>query len=107
MSRQIGKSYEAKVVRLLRPIFPLIRRNWLEQSAKGGSDLVNTGRYAIEVKGGTYAKIAKVKKWLEQARKEAEVGKIPLVIVCPRDEKPYVVMDLENWLNLVDKDYKV
>lgn len=46
-----------------------------------------------------------LRKWLEQAKGDCPKGKIPVVVMHkPNTSKEYLVIELENFFNLVDKD---
>ena len=98
-SKQKGKRKELQAVHLLRPFFPDVSRNWLAQAAKkhNGNDLLNTGVFGIEVKGGKQANIKKIRKWLDQAKAETPMGKLPVVLALPDRDEPYVVMPFSTF----------
>ena len=112
-SKAKGKRGELEVVQLIKEHTGIeAHRNWLEQSAQGGVDIVGVPGWAIEVK--------RQKKWLgkwwTQAAQQAKDGNKP-VLLYKLDRKPWraqvcscalgselhfmVTTDILNWLHLV------
>lgn len=101
--RQKGKRKELQAVKLLQKVFPDVSRNWLAQTAKksNGSDLANTSPFNFEVKGGKQAKIKKIRKWLDQVAAEGRKEDWDVVLALPDRENPYIVMPLDDFLELL------
>ena len=102
-SRQKGKRIERKAAALLRPIFPDIQRNAAEQARDGGVDLLHTGCFDFEVKGGKQCKITKVRKWLNQVQEEGVPENYKIVTVFPEREEPWVTLPLSDFMELLEK----
>jgi hypothetical protein len=101
-SRQKGKRGERDVVHSYRSIFPNIQRNYNEQSAKGGIDFLNTDPFDIESKCGKQCKIVKVRGWIDQVQKEGSPQNFKVVRVKPDNEKPYVILPEDDFLELLE-----
>lgn len=102
-SRQKGKRIEREIATLFRPIFPDIQRNAAEQARDGGVDLLNTGCFDFEVKGGKQCNIAKVSKWLDQVQAEGSKENYKVVAVKPDRQDPYVIIPMSDFLELLEK----
>lgn len=102
-TRQAGKRYEREIANQLKNIFPNIRRNAGTQSQSGGVDLENTGCFNIEIKGGKQCVIKKIDKWREQLRNEGKPENYGLLFVRPSREKGYVILEIDDFLELLEK----
>ncbi len=105
-SRQKGKRLERYFAGKLRPIFPEIQRNANGQSQEGGIDLRNTDPFNFEVKGGKYAKIKKIREWLEQVATEGKRSNYDVLLIKPEREEPYVVMPYDAFHDLIEGMYQ-
>lgn len=101
-SRQKGKRIERWFKNKLKSIFPEIQRNANEQSARGGVDLINTGMFDFEVKGGKVAQIKKVRDWINQAESEGKAYNAKAVLVKPDREDPYVILPFKDFIEILD-----
>lgn len=101
-SRNKGKYWERFFVKKLRSIFPDCQRNWNGQTDHGGKDLLHTGRFAVEVKGGKSYKYAGIRKILDQCSEQAAPEDWELSLVKPTYEDPYVLMPFSNFLEILE-----
>lgn len=100
-NRQKGKRLERKAVNDLKDIFPQVSRNWNGQTVDGGVDLLNTPSFDFEIKGGKQAKIKKIRKWLDQVKKEGSEENWDCVLAYPDYEEPYVIMPFSDFLEIL------
>lgn len=101
--RQKGQRGERKVAEILRSIFPNAKRNLNDFQGGEGTDLQNTGILQIQVKH--YRKHVSIKK-LEEVILYKE-DNVPILVSWPTDAgtgKPCVVLYLDDFVNIVDKD---
>ena len=101
--RTKGHNFERWVARELRDIWPDSRRG-LDQTQEGLAPDVDGTPYYIECKVGKRPPTPE--KVLFQAVVAANKAKDarPAVGICRRDgQRPYVVMDLQDWKDLVRK----
>ena len=96
-SRLKGKTGELYFVHALKEIFPKVHRNWLEQSAKGGIDLSDTGDFDFEIKVGKQCNIKKVLGWLTQLEKEGNPEHFK-TILCKYQRKEYAIMSFNDFM---------
>lgn len=112
-SRSKGQRAEREVVHLLQPIVDRItearelpyldiERNQ-NQSNSGGYDLVGLNWLAIEVK---HQEVLSVDTWWAQARRQAKVGQIP-VLVYKKNRVAFRVRTWGNGFGNPDKIYVV
>lgn len=99
-SRQKGKRIEREFAKLLRDLFPDIRRNAGVQSQSGGVDLENTGCFNFEVKGGKLP--TKNEQMLDQANSEGSEENYSVVLARRDNCKPYVMMRFDDFKQLLD-----
>jgi hypothetical protein len=96
-SREKGKKIERLVATTLRPFFPRVARNANAQSqGSNGLDLIETGCFDFEVKGGDSYKsgfYTHVQKWLDQV--VAAGSKAHYKVVWFRPDRP-LKMKREN-----------
>lgn len=89
-AREKGKRIERMVANALRPFFSNVQRNANAQSqGSSGLDLINTGCFDFEVKGGDSYKTGFYKHmqdWLEQVSKAG--SKANYKVVWYRPDKP-------------------
>ena len=89
-SRTKGRAGEQEVARLLRDELGLeIYRNWQQQAAQGGCDLVGVPGWGIEIKR---AKEARLNEWWVQAVDQATIDKVRPVLIYRLDRQPWMVM---------------
>lgn len=122
-SRTKGRAGEQEVARILRDELGLdVHRNWQEQAAHGGTDLIGVAGWAIEVKRAKkYSN-----KWWEQTQDQSDLtlSDIPVLIYkldyqswkvevlgadfIPElgDESYRVTMPLEAWICIVREQLK-
>ena len=100
-NREKGKRYERKLATLLRPIFPLVARNSEHQAIDGGVDLVNTGLFDFEVKGGKQYKSKMMRDIIDQVTGEGKKGNYKVAVIFPDREDPYAVIPLEDFIKLI------
>jgi len=106
-NRSKGKTYELEMVHQLQEIFPDCHRNWLVQSAMGGTDIANSGCFNIEIKGGKQCNVKKVRGWLEQVEAEGKKENFNVVVARPIREDAYVIMPFKDFkaiLNILKKE---
>jgi len=96
-----GKRGEREVVRLLRKIFPNIKRN-IVQAREGGVDLINCSPLNIEIKTGKQANIKKIRKWLNQVKEEGRPENFDLIIANPDREDWWIVMPFDDLIELLE-----
>lgn len=113
-SRTKGRAGEQEVARILRDELGLVvTRNWAQQAAEGGVDLLGVPGWAIEVK----RQKAWSNDWWPQAAAQARrTGERP-VLIYRLDRKPWkarccacalacgchfqIEMDLMDWIKLI------
>ena len=102
-SRAKGKRIELEVADRLRDLLPDLRRNWMAQSAQGGTDLISDAHpeLDIEVKGGKAFNSKMVRGVLEQLLHEGKEQNIKFAIIKPDREDPYVVMPMGDFEDLL------
>ena len=100
-NRDKGKVGERWLAGILRPLFPDVQRNAGTQAREGGADLINTGKFAFEMKYGKSYVSRMNRNLLDQAIKEAKEGEVPVVVVKPHREKPFVMMQLDDFIHLI------
>jgi len=89
-SRTKGKMGEQEVARILRDELGLeIQRNWQQQAAQGGCDLVGVPGWGIEIKR---AKEARINEWWHQTAEQAAIDKVRPVLIYRLDRQPWMVM---------------
>lgn len=99
--REKGKRIERHFANELREFFPSVERNGLQQSASGGVDLVNTGMFNVEVKGGKAYKSKMIRKMLDQVSEEGDRTKLDLCLVKPEREEAYAVIPFDDFKELL------
>lgn len=80
-----------------------MQRNYNAQSANGGRDLLNTGPFAVECKGGKSYKYAGIRKILDQCHDQAAPEELELSLVKPTYEDPYILMPFADFLELLER----
>lgn len=101
MSRNKGKGGELEVRNLLRDHgFTEARRGQQYCGAAGDADVVGLPGYHIEVK-----RVEKFNLWpsLDQAVRDAREDEIPVVFHRPSRRKWIVVLDADDFLDLVER----
>ena len=79
-SRRKGRAGEQELARLLRDeLGAAITRNWQQQAAVGGQDLLGLDGYAVEVKRYATATFADLERWWRQAVAQAPRGAVPVL----------------------------
>jgi len=101
-SREKGKRGERYFKQRLINIFPNIRRNANEQSQMGGVDLLECEPFDFEVKIGEICKSRKIRLWIDQVESEGNPSNFKTVLVKPDDEKPYAIIPLDDFLNILE-----
>ena len=101
-NRSKGSAYEREIIDSLQAIWPEAHRNWGEQWARGGTDVVGCSGFDIEIKGGKQANIAKTRKWLDQVNAEGKKENFKVVIARPLREERFVLMPFNDWLEMVE-----
>jgi len=88
-SRRKGRAGEQELARLLRDeLGAAITRNWQQQAAVGGQDLLGLDGYAVEVKRYATATFADLERWWLQTVAEAGRGALP-VLAYRADRRPW------------------
>ena len=100
-NRQKGKRGERLWKNELKELWPTIRRNANGQSQMGGTDLLETGIFAWEIKYGKSYKSKMIRDVIEQAKGETKGGEITMIGISPDREESYVVMTLEGCKKLL------
>lgn len=98
-SRVKGKSFENQIAKLLRPIFPNVRR-LLENHADdaNGVDLLHTGPYKIQCKAyKQYAPLTKI----EEVQCEEMLGDVPVLVTKGNNRRILVAIPIEEFLRLL------
>ena len=89
-SRTKGRAAEQEVARILRDELGLeIHRNWQQQAAQGGCDLIGVPGWGIEIKR---AKEARINEWWHQTAEQAVIDKVRPVLIYRLDRQPWMVM---------------
>ena len=89
-SRAKGRAAEQEVARILRDELGLeIHRNWQQQSAQGGCDLVGVPGWGIEIKR---AKDARLNDWWTQTAEQAARDKVRPVLIYRLDRQSWMAM---------------
>jgi len=89
-SRTKGRQAEQEVARILRDELGLeIHRNWQQQSAQGGCDLVGVPGWGIEIKR---AKDARLNDWWTQTAEQAARDKVRPVLIYRLDRQSWMAM---------------
>lgn len=98
-SRQKGKRIERYFKNKLKKYFPFVERNANGQSQSGGVDLLYTGKFDFEIKGGKQAKIKKIRSWLDQVENEGRPKEdfFKIVLVHPDREEDFVIMTYQDF----------
>ena len=115
-SRNKGRAGEQEVARTLRDELGLeVTRNWQQQAAQGGTDIVGVPGWAIEVKR---AKQWSNEWWTQAAAQAARTGEKP-VLIYRLDRKPWrarccacvvrlphfqIEMDFIDWITVVREE---
>ena len=85
-SRNKGRAGEQEVARILRDELGIaVTRNWQQQAAEGGADIVGVPGWSIEVKR---AKVWSNGWWTQAAAQAARTGDKP-VLIFRLDRKPW------------------
>lgn len=100
-SRQKGKRIERFFAKLLKEIFPNIRRNAGIQAQSGGVDLEETPGFNFEVKGGKYAKSKKVRDWIDQVQSEGKPQYWDVLLIKPDREDPYALIPIDDFIEIL------
>jgi len=86
--RAKGRAGEQEVAHILREELGIeVTRNWAEQSAQGGVDLLGVDGWAIEVKRGR----AYRNEWMAQAKRQAEKTGGKPVLIYRLDRRQWMV----------------
>jgi len=102
-SRSKGKHWELFFVNKLKAVFPDVQRNWNGQTDHGGKDLLHTGPFCCEVKGGKMYKLKSIRDILDQCHAEAEDHEWELSLVKPSREDPYILMPFDDFLEMLER----
>ena len=95
MQRRKGQSGEREVCTLIRDWLGIdAHRNWQEQSAGGGADILSIPGYAIEVK---LASVAQTRLWWHQACEQAHKANMIPALVWRITGQGRGLNDLEKW----------
>lgn len=112
-SRNKGRAGEQEIARILRDELNIeVTRNWQQQAAQGGVDIIGIPGWAIEVKR---AKKFSKDWWTQTAAQAARTGENPVLIyrldyqtwrarccACAVDLHHFQLdMDLMDWITLV------
>lgn len=100
-NRQKGKRGERALALLLRPFFPDIKRNAMEQSQGGGSDFQNTGIFDFECKYGKAYKLKKVRDIITQTQEEGNKNNLKVAYIKPEREEGYFILPEEDFLEIM------
>ena len=119
-SRTKGRAAEQEIARHLRDSLNIdIHRNWEQQAAEGGCDLVGIPNWALEIKR---AKVARLSEWWTQCCIQASrVSRRPVLIyrldrqdwkvmISLYDLRPdledhaQVTLELDSWVGLVREE---
>lgn len=99
-SRRKGHNWERRLAQMFREAMPgaEIRRGL--QSRGGGKEAadVECPVFHVEAKCG---RLPNVRAAMRQAKADAEAGKIPLAVVKDDRAKPFVVVELDDFLEFV------
>lgn len=99
--RQAGKRWERWFANKLKLVFPDIRRNAGEQAQQGGVDLLGTGCFDFEIKGGKAYRSKMVRGLLDQVENEGTKHNYKVVMVKPLREEPYVLMPFTDFMEVL------
>ena len=89
-SRNKGRAAEQEVAGILRDELSLeIRRNWQQQAAQGGCDLVGVPGWGIEIKR---AKEARLSEWWGQTAEQAARDNVRPVLLYRLDRQSWMAM---------------
>ncbi len=100
-SRSKGKHWERYFVNKLKAVFPDCQRNWNGQTDHGGKDLLNTGSFCCEVKGGKSYKYTGIRNILDQCHTEARPDEWEVSLVKPSHEDPYVLIPFDDFMEIL------
>lgn len=100
-NRDKGKVIERWFANELRSLFPNVQRNAGTQAREGGCDLINTPYFSFEVKGGHAYKSKMIRDCMDQLLGEAAPNTLPVLLMKPDREVPYVAMPFESFKKLV------
>ena len=123
-SRTKGRAGEQEVANILRNELGIaVHRNWAQQAAIGGCDLIGIPGWAIEVKRTKKGSDADISSWWQQAAQQAnDAGKLKPALVYRFDRHDWkarislhdlrpdlgdhaqVTLDLQSWIGLVRED---
>ena len=91
-SRQKGRDGEQAVARILREELGMeIHRNWAEQAAIGGCDLIGIPGWGIEVKRIKSATEGNLKQYWGQAADQAKEAKVRPALIYREDRQDWKV----------------
>ena len=89
-SRTKGRAAEQEVAGILRDELGLeIHRNWQQQAAQGGCDLVGVPGWGIEIKR---AKESRINEWWTQTAEQAARDKVRPVLFYRLDRQSWMAM---------------
>ena len=99
-----GKSFEYRVLYILKEYFPDAKRVPVSGSASGFKGDIITDKFVIECKKTMHESIRIKKEWLKSIEKIArEQGKHPLLVFSLRNTEPYAVLPLREFLRMCRK----
>ena len=98
--REKGKKGELEVARILRERGYKARRGQQYCGISGDADVIGLPGFHIEVKR---AEQFLIKKWREQAMRDAQTGEVPIVVFRESKAPWKVLMDFSDFLDLLEK----
>ena len=97
-SRRKGRAGEQEVARILRDWLNLdIHRNWQQQAAQGGSDIIGVDGWAIEVKRRKVCRPADIRDWWHQTRDQAAKVHAKPALLYREDGYGRGLEELDKW----------
>lgn len=105
--RRKGHTWEREVARKLRDAMPGCGARRGIQTRHGGgeaADVMLDGPFHIECKAGRKPNIRAA---LAQAEADCERGMMPVAVIKDDRQRPFVVMTLEDWLDLVAENWQL
>ena len=106
-SRAKGAGYEREIAAELRLRGLSARRGQQFSGANGDADVECEelkGRYHLELKRVERFGAADLYRAMEQSKRDARAGEVPVVIHRTSGEKSLVTMELDDWLDMVLKE---
>lgn len=99
-SRNKGCRFEREFANNIKHIFPEARRN-IDQSYKGGCDIINTPGFSFELKTGPSYKSKMISKILTQLINEATPETIRVGVVKVNSKEIYGLVPFEDLIKLI------